>query len=951
VPGSAGERVLDNVVAAAKRARRRLAGFGSEAWGGTPTIHLVDPVPDPARPGGFQTSGTTVDPTRNDIWMIVTAEAPPEPLERPFALLFGAQFAAAGALADLIEGYGLWAARVPPVDERLRDIDLPPLIHATGDVRVAMGLSFVSYLIRKESEDVFRRLVGTAQLGRVDATAVDLYGATLARLETAWRQDLAAGGRVRPRQFLRLSLAYLRPHRRKQAEVFVLMLLGLSFTVYFPFASRTLFDQAIPSGRYTQVAAVLGSLGVALAVTAVANLRRTYLSAWVSSAVVRDLRERMFDRLQTLSAGWYHRHSQGDVLSRLFNDVGVVELGLSSTLRDGAFQALSLVVSLTVLFTLNVFLALLVLLGVPLVAVVFRRMSGGARKRSVAVQERSSVVLTVAAENHSAQPIVRAFGLGSRERQRFSQASRRLFDAERRLSLFGGLFELSVELIMTLLRLAALAIGTWMIFQGSFTVGGLVAFLGLMGEALGPVTGLSGLGQQVQAATGALERVNEILESSPDVVDTENAVAVGPLRSAIELRGVSFTYDGGHQVLENINLTIAAGSRVALVGPSGSGKSTVLGLLMRSYDPDDGQVLYDGVDLRKVSSDVLRARLGVVYQDTFLFDTTLRENIAFGSATASDEDVRRAAVDAEVDAFVDQLPRGYDSLVGEGGGMLSGGQRQRVAIARALVRSPDILLLDEATSSLDPGTERQIDATLRRVAGQRTVVAVTHRLTSVTDYDRIVVLDRGRIVAEGRHDELLVQGGLYARLWAEQSGGAASLDVVDALGRVPGLRGVPADVLRAVVGRLTTVALRPGESVPDGAGKLLLVTGGRGVVQVPGLAGRLDPVAELRAGDVFGLQALLGGAQGTTLRAAEPLTALVMPAEVVSSLTAARPASGSEAGGDLPEAEVPRGTRLARAGFGSGQTQTILVDEMRELRVAATPAHPPVDHGGPGRPR
>jgi len=770
-PGSPGEQAAPAVLAAVKRSRRRLAGLGSESWGRRPQVCLVDPFPDPADTTTMVLAGTVLDAPRDEIWMVVSPEAPADPPGRALALLFGATLPAADELTLLLEGYGLWVDDLPGTDDALRHQDLPPLATADSELRPAMALSFVQFLIEREGEDGLRRLFGAAQPGRVDDAARDIYGAGLGELELAWREALADEAPAsRPTEFLRLSVRYLRPHVGQEIEIFVYMILGLAFTTAFPFITRDIFDTGLPSGEFGKVLSPLLLLSGAFLVTLVSGLRRAYVTASVSQAVVRDLRLEMFDRLQGLPTGWFARHRQGDIMARMFSDVGQVETGISRTLTDGVFHILSLVVSSVVMLRLNFWLGLLVLAGSPVVALVYRTMRSGARQRSLAVQEESGHLMGVAAENVEAQPVVKLFGLHGREHDRFERTSRRVFRAEQRLSLFSGLFALSVNTVVTVLRLTVLGLGAWLILEGRFTIGGLVAFLGTMGEVLSPVTILTGIGQELQAATGSLVRINEILDEAPEVVDDPEAAVLGPLEREIRLEGVSFSYSHERRTLSGLDALIPAGSRVAFVGPSGSGKSTVLRLLMRLYDPDEGTIGIDGQDIGQVRLDSLRGQVGVVFQDTFLFNTTVRENIALGRPGASDAEVESAARMAEVDAFVADLPRGYDTPVGERGTQLSGGQRQRVAIARALIRNPRLLLLDEATSALDPRTERQIVTTLEKVSSGRTTVAITHRLTSVVDYDQIFVLVDGEIVERGTHRELLAARGAYARLWAEQTG-------------------------------------------------------------------------------------------------------------------------------------------------------------------------------------
>ena len=931
-PGSSGERAAGAMATAVRRARRRLAGLGSEPWGTKPQICLVDPFPDPDQPDQVMTSGTIVDAERAEVWMVVTAESPAEPPERPLALVFGSSLPAASELGFLLEGYGFHVAGLPDPDPGLREVELPSLTDAAADGETASAarLSFVRHLVERGGEDGVRRFLAEARPGRLDAAAEEVFGTTLAGLEDGWRRKLAAGEpKVRTSQFLKLAGRYLRPHIRREAEMAVYMLGSLAFTMVFPFAFRRLLDTAIPSGELSQVLGVLAALGLAFVVSLLAGLRRAYLGAYVSAAVVRALRAQMFGRLQSLSVGWFGRQQQGDVVSRLFSDVSIVEAGLSQTLREGAFQVVSLVVSTVVLFALNPLLAVIVLAGAPLVGLVFRVMAKGAESRSRDVQERMGALYALATENFAAQGVVKAFALEGRERGRFGRGADRLFKSQVRLQLFGGLFGLSVNMIVTLLRLVVLCLGGWLIIEGRFTIGGLVAFVSLMGEALAPVTVLTTIGQQIQASTGALTRINEVLESAPDIDDTPDASPLPPLAKEIRLAGVSFSHTPDRRTLEAIDCVIRAGARVAFVGPTGAGKSSVLSLVMRFVDPEEGAVLFDGRDVRTGTLTSLRGQLGVVFQETFLFDTTIRENIALGKPGATDAEIEAAARDAELHDFVVTLPRGYDSPTGERGSRLSGGQRQRLAIARALVRNPTVLVLDEATSALDPRTERMISNTLTRVGKGRTTVSVTHRLASITDYDRIFVLDAGRLVEQGTHDELVRAGGVYASLWAEQTGGVlvteAPFDAAGALRRLPVFSTLGDDELTAAVGRLRSVELAPGESVAEGSGRLLIVRRGRPRVVLAG-DGAEVAVTELEPGDAFGVSALLGHDSGAKLSAVEPVTVLVLDDDAIAALAARVPAFASALEGRRSDGARPAGgRRLSRITTGSGMTAPIAV--------------------------
>ena len=774
-PGTAGDRMAADVLVAAQQARAALAGFGSEGWGVEVQLCLVDPFPDPAHPGEVISDGTVLDAERHEVWMVVDDRTPPEPVGRALALLFGAVFPAHDELEPYLEGYGLLRAGSPDRTDQLRGRGVPGWHEADGDLRAAMATSFVAFLVAAVGDDALRRFFASARPGSTDDAARAQLGASLAELDARWRSSLAAeapGAPAASASFLRLALTHLRPHAGRQVELFVHLLLSLAFATAFPFVTRRLLDTAIPSGKWSEVLQLLGILGAAFVVSLLAQVRQQYVSAYVSSSIVRALRGSMFSRLQVLPGSWYARHDQGDVISRVVSDVEMVETGLSNLLQDGLGQIVALAVSLVVCVTLDWRLALVTAVGAPIIAIVFRRMRAGAMRRSMEAQEESGKLMTVVAENLQAQQVVKAFSLERREEQRFDRAAGGVFDAEMRMSVFGGWFMMSVQMVVTLLRLGVMAFGAWLIVEGELTIGAFVAFTSVMGQVLEPVAGLTTLGQQVQQSMGALQRVREVTDATPDIRDAVDARPIGPLTAELRVTAASFGYTPERRVLDGVDLVVPAGTRTAIVGASGSGKSTLLQLLVRAHDPDAGRVTWDGVDLRAATLDSLRASTGVVFQDTFAFDDTIRENIRLGRLDASDADVEAAARQAELHDFVLTLPQGYDTIVGERGGLLSGGQRQRLAIARALIRRPSLLVLDEATSALDARTERAIAATLDRVAAGRTTVAVTHRLGTVTAYEQIVVMADGRIVERGTHAQLLALGGTYAALWAEQHAGA-----------------------------------------------------------------------------------------------------------------------------------------------------------------------------------
>ncbi len=911
-PGTAGQRFAPAVAGQLAEALEWLGDL--RPADAATTVLLLDPFPDPRDPSTRVSDGAVVHD--GTIWLVATPEVPPETLRRWVALAGADRHPAGAELAQLWEAYGLLADGLDPADYLPPDADLPPL-GTPGDLGLVTAAGFVAHLVERDGDATFRRLLREAAPGRIDALVGQLYGDGLARLEQRWQAERSAPEpSVGLGAFIRLAWQQIRPYRVKEAEGLLHTVLGLAFTLAFPFVFRTLVDEAIPAGDFGQIGTLLGTRAVAFLVSVGGQVRRSYLGADVSGRVVKALREQMFGRLQVLSRAWHDTKDPGDLLSRFFSDIGQLEAGLTAVVREGVVNVVSLVVAAGVLLVLQPLLGIVVILGAPVVAIVYRRMSATALTRSTAVQKAAGAVLSVARENQEAREVVTAYGLEDREASRFTVASERLRGAELGLNLFTGFFALSVNSILIVLRLAVLGLGAWLITRGELTIGGLVAFVSVMNEVLDPAAALSQVGQQVQNSTGALVRIDEVLQAEVDIAAPAQPTPLPPVREAVTLDGVTFAYPGAPPTLRDLTCTIPAGSRVAFVGPSGAGKSTVLRLLTREYDPQEGTVAIDGVALPAADPAQLRAMSAVVFQRTFLFDTTIRENIRLGRLDASDDEVAAAAAAAALDTST--FPQGLDTLVGNDGARVSGGQAQRLAIARAILRNPRLLVLDEATSALDPATERAVAATLADASTGRTVVAVTHRLSTITDYDRIFVLVAGQLVEQGRHEELLAAGGAYARLWAEQTGEAAvpaeQVDPAAALATVGALRDLSPHDLAVLVGLLRRDVLATDETLEERPGMLALVVDGEAEVLVPASTGRQGRSAVLGPGELFGVAALTGEAHGAVLRAREPTTVLVLDPAVLARAAGEHPGIGAAltaAGGGVgPTEGLVRSARL-----------------------------------------
>jgi ATP-binding cassette subfamily B protein len=625
----------------------------------------------------------------------------------------------------------------------------------------------------------------------------------------------------------------------------------------------------------------MGVLIGAFVLTSLAGLRQSYLAAYVAESVLKEMRLRMFRLLQYVHPGYFQTVRTGDIMSRLTSDVGAIQFALTGSLFQGLRLSLTLVAAAITILVTDWKLGVIGMLGLPLFLLSNHFLGPAAARAGMERQRQLGETASTVQENLGAQPVVKAFGLEERMVAGYERDLSILFRSSLRLTFLGSVYGLSANTVTTAINLTVMGVGALLVIGGNLTIGTLFTFLGLMAQVIGPVQGLTGVLQGFQQATGAMDRVEELLAVVPAIRDAPDARAIGPLTHSIRLQNVSFSYYEGQPTIRNLSLSIPAGANVALVGPTGCGKSTILGLIMRFYDPAAGQVLFDGVDIRRATIDSVRGQLGIVFQENELFNISILENIRMGNVRAADSEVEAAARAAEIHDSITSLPDGYHTITGERGSRLSGGQRQRLALARAILRAPAVLILDEATSALDPRTEAAINATLKHLSRGRTTISVTHRLSSAMGADQIYVLDRGALVQQGTHDELLLQGGLYANLWNEQGGGApqwpAQLLRIDSsrLQDVPlfgmldaGLRATLSQHLKVERYQAGDVIVRQG----DVGDKLYIVNRGQVEVVRVGSSARERPLARLQEGDYFGEAALLRDSpRNATVRARTPV--------------------------------------------------------------------------------
>jgi ABC-type multidrug transport system fused ATPase/permease subunit len=580
-----------------------------------------------------------------------------------------------------------------------------------------------------------------------------------------WR---ATGGRGRK---LRGLLVLLRPYRGRTLMMFASLLLGTAAALAPPPLAKLAIDEGITPGDLTVLTwVVVGFLASALVYWG-ATYAQTYLVGWVGQRVLQDLRIQLFAHLQTLSFGFYSRRQAGVIISRLTNDVQALDQLVSDGVVTLFGSTLTLVGTAVILLVLDVELALLTFLVFPLLALgslAFRIVSANAYR---ATREKVAAITAYLQETLSGVRVVRTFGQERRHLERFAELNDDNYAANMKTVYLNAGYFPAVELLSAVATAGILLYGGLQVVEGAITIGVLVAFIAALGNFFDPIQSLSQFYTTYQAGMAALDKIFELLDEEPDLRDRRGAVPLERLRGEIDFQDVTFSYGSG-TALDGVDLHVPPGQTVALVGETGAGKSTFAKLVARFYDPTEGRVLVDGHDLRDIQVHSLRSQMGIVPQEAFLFSGTIGDNIAFGRPDAMPEEVEAAARAVHAHDFISALDKGYDTQIGERGIQLSAGQRQLVAFARALIADPRILVLDEATANVDIHTEGRIEAGLRRLLAGRTAIVIAHRLSTIRTAGRIVVLDHGRVVEQGTHDELLAAEGAYWRLyrdWAEQA--------------------------------------------------------------------------------------------------------------------------------------------------------------------------------------
>ena len=572
------------------------------------------------------------------------------------------------------------------------------------------------------------------------------------------------------RETLKRVLRSIRPYRGGVLLSLALALVTVALTLYVPILTGEAVDQILGPGQvdFSALAAILFRILWVVAVTALAQWLMNHINNRITYQVVKDIRTQAFGRMEELPLSYIDSHPSGDLISRIIADVDQFSEGLLMGFTQLFTGVLTILGTLIFMFSIHPLIALVVVVLTPLSLFVASFIA----KRTYIMFRRQSEtrgqLTALTDEMLGNMKVVQAFGYQERAYKRFQEINSRLAGYSLRATFFSSITNPATRFVNSMVYAAVGVTGSWTAIRGLMTVGELTSFLSYANQYTKPFNEISGVVTELQNALAPAARVFELIDQKPIEPEPEDAVELEHARGQVDLNQVNFSYSPDKPLIENMNLHVKPGQRVALVGPTGCGKTTVINLLMRFYDVNSGSIEMDGCDIRKLTRKSLRGNYGMVLQETWLKSGTIRENIAYGRPDASLEEVIQAAREAHAHSFIKRMPQGYDTLIGEDGGNLSQGQKQLLCIARVMLCLPPVLILDEATSSIDTRTEIRVQKAFARMMEGRTSFIVAHRLSTIREADVILVMKAGHIVEQGRHEELLKKNGFYAEIYNSQ---------------------------------------------------------------------------------------------------------------------------------------------------------------------------------------
>ena len=565
-------------------------------------------------------------------------------------------------------------------------------------------------------------------------------------------------------------LNYIRPYLKRLGLAVICIVMAAAANLYVPWIIKDMIDQVLADKNMELLNMIAVGIVVVFFFRGIFYFGQSYLVAYIGQRVIIDVREVMFRKFQRMPMAYFDKHQTGETMSYITNDVEAIQAALVDNLIELFTESSILIGSIGMMFYLDWKLSMLTMITIPLVGVAMRTFGRKIKANGTVIQERLAQITSLLQESISSIRVVKSFVREDYEIKRFCNQNELNFQAMMKNVQLNALLTPTVEFLAALAVTVLVWYGGYEVVNGVLTAGELVAFLTYAVNLANPVKRLSRIYGRMQKALAAVDRIFYVLDLEEAVNDKPNAKVLPSVTGRVSFKGVSFSYDGTHNALENVSFDVEPGQMIAFVGPSGAGKSTIANLIPRFYDVTDGVIEVDGADIRDVTLNSLRSQIGIVPQETLLFSTSIIENIRYGRLDATDDEVIKAARAANAHDFITQMPEGYQTVIGERGLALSGGQRQRIAIARAILKDPQVLILDEATSALDTESEKIVQAALDKLMMGRTSFVIAHRLSTIFGADCIFVIEHGQVVERGTHEELLKLDGLYSHLYKIQFG-------------------------------------------------------------------------------------------------------------------------------------------------------------------------------------
>lgn len=564
------------------------------------------------------------------------------------------------------------------------------------------------------------------------------------------------------------ALKYIKPYWKRGLAAGICTIIAAGGTAYLPFVIKDMVDQVLSEKNTTMLNWIVLSIIVVFVIRGIAYYGQSYLMNYVGQRVIIDIRKAVFEKLQRLSMSFYDKHKTGTIMSYVTNDVSALQSAMVDNVVEMITETVILVASIVMMIYLDWKLFLVTFATFPVVLFFIDNFGKRIRKSGSCIQEAAADITSVLQEVASSPRVIKSFVREGYEVDRFDKENMNNFRANMKYAQLSSTLTPTIEFVAAVGVSIILWYGGNSVINGSITAGSLVAFLTYAVNISNPIKRLSRVIGNIQKALAAAQRVFDVLDLPEDIKNAPDAKALPKVKGDVRFNDVSFAYNENEEVLSHVSFEVKPGEMIAFVGPSGAGKSTVASLLPRFYDATNGSITIDGQDIRKVTLDSLREQVGIVPQETVLFNGSVYDNILYGRLDATREEVEAAAKAANAHDFIMQLPDGYETMLGDRGMNISGGQRQRISIARAILKNPQILILDEATSALDTESERVVQEALDRLMVGRTSFVIAHRLSTIKNADKIMVLEKGQLIEQGNHDELMAMDGLYAHLYKIQ---------------------------------------------------------------------------------------------------------------------------------------------------------------------------------------